>query len=90
MGWFKKFHPRMSANKERDSDCPVGEYKKSTRRNLMLTEVGKSGLRWSYGQVSEEFLVELQGKRGIAIYREMSDNDPIIGGCLHAIRQILM
>jgi len=89
MGWFKKFHPRMSANKERDLDSPVGEYKKPTRRNLMLTEVGKSGLRWSYGQVSEEFLVELQGKRGIAIYREMSDNDPIIGGCLHAIRQIL-
>ena len=54
-----------------------------------MTEVGKSGLRWSYGRVLEEFLTELRGKRGVQIYREMSDNDPIVGGCLVAVRQIL-
>lgn len=55
-----------------------------------MSEIGKSGVEWSqYGQVTEEFLSELQGINGIATYREMSDNDAIIGACLFAIKQIL-
>ena len=54
------------------------------------TTLGRSGLRWSEpGYISEEFLTQLRGSRGIKIYREMSDNDPIVGACLYAIRQIL-
>ena len=52
-------------------------------------EIGKTGLKWSYGYVSEEFLTVLQGTKGIKIYREMSDNDSIVGACLFAIKQIL-
>jgi len=52
-------------------------------------EVGKSGIRWSSGYVYEDFLVNLQGTQGVKVYREMSDNDPIIGACLYAIKQIL-
>lgn len=52
-------------------------------------EVGKSGIKWSYGYLHEEFLTALQGSQGIKVYREMSDNDSIIGACLHAIKQIL-
>lgn len=52
-------------------------------------EIGKTGLKWSYGYVSEEFLTSLQGSKGLKIYREMSDNDSIVGACLFAIKQIL-
>lgn len=52
-------------------------------------EVGKTGIKFNYGYVSEEFLTVLQGSRGIKIFREMSDNDSIVGACLHAIKQIL-
>lgn len=52
-------------------------------------EVGKTGIRFSYGYVYEDFLTSLQGTRGIKVFREMSDNDAVIGSCLHAIKQIL-
>lgn len=51
---------------------------------------GRSGLKWSQpGYIEDEFLPQLRGSRGIKVYREMSDNDPIVGACLYAIRQIL-
>ena len=56
---------------------------------LNSLEVGKTGIKWSYGYLHEEFLTALQGSQGIKVYREMSDNDSIIGACLHAIKQIL-
>lgn len=52
-------------------------------------EIGKSGVKWSYGYIYEDFLSRLQGTRGIKIFREMSDNDAIIGACLFAIKQVL-
>ena len=39
----------------------------------MMKEIGAIGQRRYAGIFSEEFLKELQGKRGIEIYREMSD-----------------
>ncbi len=56
---------------------------------MLDLEIGKSGIRYNYSCVSEEFLTVLQGSRGIKIFREMSDNDSIVGACLHAIKQIL-
>ena len=56
---------------------------------MLNFEVGKSGIKFSYGYISEEFLTVLQGSRGIKVYTEMSSNDSIIGACLHAIKQIL-
>ena len=53
------------------------------------TEIGKTGINWSYGAVNEEFLSVLRGSRGLKVYREMSDNDAIVGACLYAIKQIL-
>ena len=86
---FRKNKMRAQVSTTKDVDIYTEGYKKPTKRNLMLTEIGKSGLRWSYGKVLEEFLVELRGKNGIVVFREMSDNDPIVGGCLYAIRQIM-
>ena len=49
-----------------------------------LTELGTSGLRRSGGFVHEEFLNQLRGRRGFLVYREMADNDPVIGSILYA------
>jgi hypothetical protein len=57
--------------------------------NQILVEIGKSGIRWNSGYLYDEFLPQLQGRRGIQIYREMSENDSIIGACLYAIEQTM-
>lgn len=57
--------------------------------NRSLTELGTTGLDHTSGYVSEEFLPQLSGKRGIKVYREMADNDPIIGAATSAIRMIV-
>jgi hypothetical protein len=51
-------------------------------------EIGSSGLVQYGGRVQEDFLRQLQGKRGYAIYREMAENNPVIGGILHAVEML--
>jgi hypothetical protein len=51
-------------------------------------EFGTTGLRQWSGFIRDEFLRELQGQRGMAKLREMSDNDDIVGACLFAIEQL--
>ena len=55
-----------------------------------LNELGTSGLRRSGGFVHEEFLTQLRGKRGLLVYREMADNDPVIGSILYAIEKVIL
>jgi hypothetical protein len=58
-------------------------------RKLKLSELGVSGLnRWG-GYVEEEFLPQLQGRRAVKVFREMSDNDAVIGAILFAIDMML-
>jgi len=38
--------------------------------------------------IREEFLRELQGRRGMRTYREMADNDDIVGAFLYAIKSL--
>jgi hypothetical protein len=59
------------------------------RGSVYTSEIGKTGLRQQAGYPTEEFLTMLTGMQGIRTYREMSDNDPIIGGLMFAIKQIL-
>ena len=47
-----------------------------------MKEYGSIGQRRYAGMFSEEFLRELQGKRGIEVYREMSENDEVCGAIL--------
>ena len=54
-----------------------------------LTEIGSTGLRRSSGYVYEEFLTQLRGRLGARTYREMADNDPVIGSFLFAIEKII-
>lgn len=51
--------------------------------------IGDSGLRQFGGFIAEEFLPELSGARGARTYREMADNDPMVGGVLYAIEMLL-
>lgn len=55
-----------------------------------LKEIGTTGLRRTGGTVYEEFLVALRGRRGSKVYREMSENDPVIGSILYAIEKIIL
>lgn len=52
-------------------------------------ERGNTGLKVWNGYVAEDFLPELVGMRGIETYKEMSSNDPTVGGVLSAIGLIL-
>jgi hypothetical protein len=51
-------------------------------------EIGSSGLVQYGGRVEEDFLRQLQGRRGYAIYREMAENHPVIGGILTAVEML--
>lgn len=52
-------------------------------------EVGSTGLRRSGGTITEEFLGALQGTKGFKTYREMRDNDPVIGAMMYAIEMVI-
>ena len=51
--------------------------------------LGDTGLRQYGGYIAEEFLKELRGLNGAKTYREMQDNDPIVGAVLYAITMLI-
>lgn len=54
-----------------------------------FSEYGRTGIRRFTGRVYEEFLTNLRGLQGVRVYREMSDNDDIVGASLNAIERII-
>jgi len=54
-----------------------------------MIEYGSIGQRRYAGIFSEEFLRELQGKRGVEVYREMAENDEMCGAILYAIETLI-
>ena len=54
-----------------------------------LKEIGRLGQKRYGGFFYEEFLKELQGRKGIEVYREMSENDDVIGSILYAIEMLI-
>lgn len=68
----------------RDLDEPVD--KASPFMNVGVTGLKRWGDR---GLVYEEFLRELSGSRGYRKYREMRDNDPVVGAVLFAIEMVI-
>lgn len=52
-------------------------------------ETGRIGQRRYGGTLYEEFLPELRGKRGTEVYREMSENDDIVGAVLFAVEMLV-
>ena len=62
--------------------------KQDERQRTDFAEIGVTGLHRFGGHVHEEFLRELQGPRGMKIYKEMSSNDAVIGGVLFAFEYL--
>lgn len=58
--------------------------------NHDFQELGSSGLQQTAGWVIDEFIPDLRGIRGAKIYREMADNDPVIGAMLYAIERLIL
>ena len=53
-------------------------------------EYGKTGLfRFNTGWIYEEFLRELQGRKGVEVYKEMAENDEVIGAILFATEMLM-
>jgi len=49
-------------------------------------ELGVTGINRFGNEVAEEWLRDLSGKKGIKVYKEMRDNDPVIGAILFAVK----
>lgn len=60
----------------------------ANKKNMKLVEMGRTGLTRFGGYISEEWLPELQGRKGAEVYKRMADSDAIIGGYLFAIKEI--
>ena len=52
-------------------------------------EIGRVGINRYGGYINEEFLPELSGARAIRVYKEMSDNDDVVGALLFAIKMLI-
>lgn len=59
------------------------------KRDDALLELGSTGLKRDGGFVHEEFLPELAGDKARRVYREMRDNDSVIGAILFAIDMLI-
>lgn len=57
--------------------------------NNSLKEIGRIGQKRYGGFFYEEFLKELQGRKGINVYKEMSENDDVIGAIIYAIEMLI-
>lgn len=65
--------------------------KKDTGKEQVIDfrQVGATGLQRFSGFIYEEFLRELTGWKGVAIYKEMGDNDPTVGAILYTIDKLI-
>ena len=52
-------------------------------------EYGRLGQKRYGGIFFEEFLTQLRGQKGIQVYREMADNDSVVGAILFAIEMLI-
>lgn len=57
--------------------------------NGNFTEVGRIGQNRYAGMFYEEFLYDLRGRKGVEIYKEMAENDDIIGSVLFAMEMLI-
>ena len=55
-----------------------------------LQEIGTSGLQHVGGFVIDDFVGDLRGLRGAKVWREMADNDPVVGAMLFAIERLIL
>lgn len=59
------------------------------RGGSIYQELGATGLKVYSGRLNEEFLPDLRGIRAVQIWREMSENDAIVGATLYAVEMMM-
>lgn len=52
-------------------------------------ELGSTGLKRAAGYIDEEFLPQLRGRKSVQVFKEMSENDPLVGSLLFTIDRLL-
>lgn len=67
----------------------VAKYRRPNNQIAGASEIGRSGLKEYAGLIREESIRELQGTDGIKIYKQMRDNDSIIGAILFAVSMLI-
>jgi hypothetical protein len=67
----------------------IKKYRTSDAYQAAFSEIGYTGLNAYAGTLREEFLPELRGKQGIKVYKEMSENDPVVGAVLFAVGMLI-
>ena len=55
-----------------------------------FVELGVAGVRRTGGVIRDEFVNQLRGQQGARLWREMSDNDPVIGALIFAIERLIL
>lgn len=70
-------------------DVIVPDVQVRTTPDNPLAEMGVTGLKRSAGIVDEEFLPALRGRKAIKVFKEMTDNDPIVGSLMFTIDKLL-
>ncbi|MGA1588991.1 MAG: phage portal protein family protein [Ilumatobacteraceae bacterium] len=68
---------------------PTDPLSKARPTSTDFMEIGSSGLHQFGGEIQQDFLRQLRGKQAYANYREMADNDPVVGAMLHAIEMLI-
>jgi len=90
--WFEKAEPEPAAQLPQSTpatdSAPPSELEAASKLPMDVP-IGTTGLRRTGGYVDEELLVKLSGRRAARVYREMSDNSPIVGAVLYVIEMLL-
>lgn len=79
----------MTRQTKRRNGKPNGKPAAAIEKQPVTVEIGDTGLEQYGGLVFEERLRQLQGELALRVFREMSDNDPIVGALLFAIRMLV-
>lgn len=80
---------RSLTNDETKGSCVADEGEVSVSRSGFYGELGSTGLRRWGGYVDEEWMPHLRGRRGIKVFKEMRDNDPVVGALLFTVDMLI-
>lgn len=83
MAWYDFMRVKRLAKQDSRLDLRINKAAAPT------TAVGSAGISSGGIAKDDEFLRELQGLRGVKVYRQMADNSAIIGGALLAIKNLI-
>ena len=68
----------------------MSDYDSENENPIDIFEVyGNTGLKSMGGEITEEFLNDLKNPKGRRMFREMADNDAIVGAFLYAIKTLV-